>query len=433
MRRTLDALRSGDWITRERIRLVAIALLVASVAGLLVLVLTAHNGIDVQGRPLGTDFSNVYAAGTYVRDGHPEAPFDPVQQFARERALFGETTQFYGWHYPPYFLFVAAALATMPYQLALAVWQAASLGLYLLMIAAMPFSAARAPRKSEILLLALAFPAVFINIGHGQNGFLTAALLGGALLMLRERPALAGMLFGLLAYKPQFGLMIPLALLAGGYWRCFIAAAVTVALATLVTTLAFGTHIWAAFIASTEFSRTVVLEQGNTGWYKIQSVFSWARMWGAPIALAYAAQAAVTAAIAFAVVRLWRSAAPFALKGAALCLAAILATPYSLDYDLVVLAPAIAFLALDGIEHGFAPWEKTALAALWLSPLITRSVAQATLIPLGVPAMLTMFVLIVRRADRCDVFPMTCLRSSPTIPKAGSGTPRGHDIAAFRS
>src|SRR5579883_1022623 len=134
MRRTLDALRSGDWITRERIRLVAIALLVASVAGILVLVLTAHNGIDVQGRPLGTDFSNVYAAGTYVRDGHPEAPFDPVQQFARERALFGETTQFYGWHYPPYFLFVAAALAAMPYPLALMVWQAVTLALYLLMI-----------------------------------------------------------------------------------------------------------------------------------------------------------------------------------------------------------------------------------------------------------------------------------------------------------
>ena len=50
--------------------------------------------------------------------------FDPPPQHAREQTIFGEATPFYGWHYPPFFLFVAAALALMPYALALAVWQA---------------------------------------------------------------------------------------------------------------------------------------------------------------------------------------------------------------------------------------------------------------------------------------------------------------------
>src|ERR1700683_4602327 len=136
MDRVREALRNGDWLTRERIRLVTVVLLIASVAGFLYLVVTAHGAVDLQGRPLGTDFSNVYAAGTYVRDGRPEAAFDPVQQFAREQAIFGASTQFYGWHYPPYFLFIAAALATMPYGLALAVWQAVSPGLYLFVIRA---------------------------------------------------------------------------------------------------------------------------------------------------------------------------------------------------------------------------------------------------------------------------------------------------------
>ena len=67
--------------------------------------------------------------------------------------------------------------------------------------------------------------------------------------------------------------------------------------------------------------------------------------------------------------------AAFALKAAALLIGTMLATPYSLDYDLMLLAPAIAFLAADGIERGFAPYEKTVLAALWLVPLIARSVA----------------------------------------------------------
>ena len=119
----LDILRSGDWLTLARARLWALAVLIASAGGLVYLVATSDGLNDYQGRPLGTDFSNVYAAGTYVLDGRPAAPFDPRLQHAREMEIFGAKTPFYGWHYPPFFLGVAAALALMPYQLALIVWQ----------------------------------------------------------------------------------------------------------------------------------------------------------------------------------------------------------------------------------------------------------------------------------------------------------------------
>jgi alpha-1,2-mannosyltransferase len=411
MDRVRQALRSGEWLSRERIRMVAVAVLLASAGGFLYLVVTATGGVDLQGRPIGTDFSNVYAAGTYVLEGNFQAPFDSVQQFAREQAIFGEATQFYGWHYPPYFLFVAAALAWMPYGLALFVWQAVTLGLYLLAVRAIlktfaPEGGTIASADPLWLLLALAFPAVLINVGHGHNGFLTAALLGGGLVSLDRRSMLAGILFGLMAYKPQFGLMIPIALAAGGYWRTFVAAAVTAVLLTLVTTLVFGVQVWHAFFVGAEFTRTVVLEQGDTGWHKIQSIFSWARMWGAPVPLAYAIQGTATLVFAMATAWLWHGKAPYPLKAAGLCLAAILATPYTLDYDMMVLAPAIAFLAADGMARGFGPWEKTALAALWLVPLVARTVPQLTLIPLGVPAMLAMFVLILRRAGLALALPM---------------------------
>ena len=447
MDRALTMLRSGDWLTRERIRLVASVLLIASTIGFLFLVVTARDDIDRQGRPLGTDFSNVYAAGTYVLDGNPDAPFDPPVQYAREQSIFGKATPFYGWHYPPYFLFIAGALAKMPYALAFAVWQASTLALYLLAIWAI---IAPSPRlwgrvtsgrtrwqsgpshmaeKGDWLLLALAFPAVLINVGHGQNGFLTAALLGGALVLLDRRPLIAGILFGLLVYKPQFGLMIPIALLAGAHWRSLTAAAATVVVLTLVTTFAFGLQVWPAFLASTHFSRTVVLEQGNTGWEKIQSLFSWARMWGAPIPLAYALQGALTVALGIAIVRLWRSAASPTLKAASLCLAAILATPYTLDYDMMVLGPAIAFFAVDGLVRGFGPWEKTTVAALWLVPIAARSVAQITLIPVGVIAMLSMFFVIVKRAELVRALPMAFAGAAPKL--SDGGPARGHDIAAF--
>src|SRR5438445_821510 len=90
----LDILRSGAWLSRARMRFVAWAVLVASLIGFGYLVATAHDSVDVLGRPLGTDFSNIYAAGTYVLEGKAAAPFDPALQHAREQAIFGQDTPF---------------------------------------------------------------------------------------------------------------------------------------------------------------------------------------------------------------------------------------------------------------------------------------------------------------------------------------------------
>jgi hypothetical protein len=414
----IATLRSGDWLTRERLRLLPVAVLIMSVFAIIYVVTTSDGLNDYQGRPLGSDFSNVYAAGSLVREGRPEAAFDWAQHHAREQAIFGERTPFYGWHYPPFFLFIAAALATMPYPLALLVWQIATLALYLVVtraiVVSLPSPLVGKVKESDWLLPALAFPAVVVNLGHGQNGFLSAALIGAGLVLLDRKPIAAGLMFGLMAYKPQFGFMIPLALIAGGYWRAFAAAAFTVAALAIVTTAAFGTAMWIAFLDSLHLSRTIVLEQGNTGWYKIQSVFSWVRAWGGSIALAYAAHGAIALAVGVALVRLWRSEAAYPLKAAALALATVIATPYSLDYDLMVLGPALAFLAAHGLQRGFGRWEISALALLWLMPLVARSSAEFLLIPLGCWSMLLIFALILRRADAAG-------RAFPAKPRLTTG------------
>jgi alpha-1,2-mannosyltransferase len=394
-----DVLRSGAWITRERVKLVVFGLLAAMLIATAYLVATSDGLSDRFGRPLGTDFSNIYAAGTYVLDGNAAAPFDPLRQYARERAIFGKDTPFYGWHYPPYFLGLAALFAAMPYALALALWQSVTFALYVLaMRAILRTDRARALDDPLWLPLVIGFPAVFVNLGHGHNGFLTAALFGAALLQLDRKPVLAGVLFGCIAYKPQFGLLVPVVLAVSGRWRAFAAAAATVAALTIAVTAVFGVKIWGAFLASTEFTRTVVLEQGDTGWHKIQSVFSVVRMWGGGIPVAYGIQGATTLAVAAALACLWRSRARFPLKAAALVIGTVLATPYSLDYDLMLMAPAIAFLAADGMQRRFSPWEKTLLAVLWLVPILTRPVAEAAHVPLAVPAMLAAFFWLLRRA-----------------------------------
>jgi len=404
----LDAVRTGAWLTRARMRLWGAAVLIAAAGGLAFLLITTHGLVDYLNRPLGTDFSSFYVAGTYANAGDAAAPYDPARQHAGERAIFGADSPFYSFTYPPFFLLLAAPLARLPYIWALALWQAVSLALYLLAMAAVLRTAAAQTRvrigEDRLwLLLALAFPAVFLNLGHGQNGVLTAALIAGALACIDTRPIVAGVLFGLLAYKPQFGPMIPLALVAGGYWRTIAAAAVTVALLVLATLAAFGPEVWRAFFASTEFSRTVLLESGTVGWNKLQSAFAWVRLWGGSVQLAYAVQGALSLGVAGTLLWLWRSAAPFALKAAALCLAVPLGTPFCYDYDLMVLAPAIAFVAVHGATHGFHAYEKTALAGLWIVPLLARSVAGAALIPLAIPAVLAAFALTLRTALRSNM------------------------------
>jgi hypothetical protein len=387
----IDAAANGGWLTLERLRAYALIFLAVGAVTVGAIFVTANGLNDYRGRPIGTDFSNVYAAGKFVLEGKPAAPFWPELQQAKEKSIFGTETPFYGWHYPPVFLMLAALLALMPYLLSLAVWQLASLALYL-------WNMLSIVKDRRAFLPALAFPAVFINLSHGQNGFLTASLIGGGLLLLDSSPIIAGILIGLLAYKPQFGLLIPLALIASGRWRVFFVAAATVLALCAATYVFYGAETWIAFRESLTFTRTVVLEQGGTGFYKIQSPFAAARLWGAPVTAAYAVQAVFTLGAAVLIVRLWREKATLEIKAAALIAACLFATPYSLDYDLVVMAPAIAFLALDGLKRGFLPWEKTLLAFCWFVPVITRFVAEYTEVPLGLIALLVLFALALRRA-----------------------------------
>ena len=141
-----------------------------------------------------------------------------------------------------------------------------------------------------------------------------------------------------------------------------------------------------------------MLEQGSTGWEKIQSAFSAARNWGADVHTAYAIQIALGVMLAATLAWLWHSDAAFELKASALATASLLATPYVLDYDIVVLAVAIAFFARHGLRCGFADFEVSVLAASWIVPLFARGVAGATGVPLGLIVLLMLYGFVLRRA-----------------------------------
>lgn len=389
----LEQIRSGEYLDRARIRRIAVIYLVVAAVSFAFLLATSDGFKDRTGRPLGADFMAFHVAGTVTLEDGAAAAYDGSKQYAEHQTKLGEDRpSFWPYLYPPAFLFIAMALASLPYLAAWLLWMGATLGLY---AAAMQ---KLAPGKFAALL-ALALPAVYTNFLHGQNGFLIAALFAfGLHSLFAGRSLLAGIALGLIAIKPQYGLLIPVALAAGGHWRAFAAAGATVAAQIALPAIVFGPEVWIGFFDTMRAARVEVVEAGAIGFEKIQSVFAQARFAGAPVGVAYALQGAACAALAYAVFRLWRSSAADEIKGACLVIAAILATPYAVDYDLVILAPAMALLIQAGVRTGFHSFEKTALLLAAIAPVIARPVGESLHLSLGLMATLALLAVTLRRA-----------------------------------
>jgi arabinofuranan 3-O-arabinosyltransferase len=293
----------------------------------------------------------------------------------------------YAWHYPPPFLLVAAMLAQFPYAVGFIGWMAVSLVPYLAVlrgIVGRPFG----------LVLAFACPMVFSNMLVGQNGFLTAALIGGTLYLLPARPVLAGICLGLLSYKPQYGVLFPLVLIAAGQWRAFTSAAVTVVVLGLASVLAFGVDAWIAFFHWMPTFSRMYLSEALAPWWKLQSLYAMLRFLGTPESPAWAVHWVFTASIATTLVLMWRSRVAYTLKAAALAVGALLTTPYLFMYDLMVLAIPVAFLIRIGLRSGFRPYELPSLGvagALVITFIFTG-------IPAGLGATLIVAGLVLGRA-----------------------------------
>jgi hypothetical protein len=335
-----------------------------------------------------SDFVNVWAAGRLVLEGHPAAVYDwPAHKLVEEAAVGHAFGGYFGWHYPPTFLFVAAALSLLTYATAYAVWVFGTFPIYLAAIRAIV-------GERTGYLLAAAFPALLANFIVGQNGFLTAGLVGGALVLLPRRPIVAGLLLGLLTYKPHLGLLFPIALVAAGYWRAFFTAAMVAVLMAVAAWFAFGSDTWQAFFANIGHTSQAFLSDGWADWGKLQTAFGLTRMLGGGETLAWAVQGAVALVAAIAIALLWRSRAAYEIKAAALATGAMLATPYLYTYDLVVLAVPLAFLFRFGRVRGFLPHEMAGIGVACLLVLIFPFVKA----PVGFAALLVVAALIARRA-----------------------------------
>jgi hypothetical protein len=354
----------------------------------------SRNGLDPSGKPLGTDFLSFWAASKIALTGDAENVYVVGLHYAAQQAAFpGSEISYAAYFYPPVYLLVCLPLALLPYFASLVVWLTATGYLYWRVVRQF----FRDAHGASMALLA--FPAVLVNIGHGQNGFLTAALFGGAVLACEKRPILAGVLFGSLAFKPHLAILVPIALAARGAWKTFVAAALTAVGLVVLSVAVFGIESWKGFLAASPLAKAT-LEHELVGSAKMQSVFAAVRLLHGSLFAAYAIQAAVAVmACALLLLLARRSARPLT-QGVALVSAALLATPFLLDYDLTLLAIPLAWLFSEGRRTGFLAWEKILLLAAFVLPLVSRLVADRLGLPLGPPVLAGIFLLILRRGLR---------------------------------
>jgi hypothetical protein len=371
--------------TRSLAVTAAASFAIAYIIGLC-LMLKSHDWIiGANGRPSVTDFMVFWLAGHSALKGAAAAAYVPQLHHAAEAAMSGHT--FAGqlpWRNSPLFFFVATPLALLPYVWSFIAWVAASLAIY-------GFVVSRIARSSLGAILACAAPPVFINALCGQNGTLTAALMGTALLCLERRPVISGILIGLLSYKPQLGILFPVVLLAGGHWRTFATAAVTCAVGMLASTLIFGAESWRAFLHYLPITSDQILVHGINGFNKLQTMYGLMRWLGFGNSSAWIMQTGVIGIVGVALFWLWRRNLPYALKAAALPVATLLVTPHLFMYDFPLLTVSFAFLyrqrAFDSVEFWSIGVAGACMGAFLFLP-----------IPIGLVALLIAAALIVRRA-----------------------------------
>ena len=339
--------------------------------------------LDPLGKPVGADFLAFYAGSQLALEGKAQAAYDYPTFHKTQTDIIEATPPPLFWLYPPSFFLVILPLSLFPYIISWLVWLFLTGAGYLAVM-----------RKifpdSLTLTVAIAFPGTIQNIIQGQNGFLSTIFIGGGLILLPSRPFYAGILLGMMTYKPHLSFLLPVALLASRHWLAlggFMIGAVSLIASS---TIVLGADIWIIYIKNILYA-TQVLQSDVAPLYKAPTTYAFAILLGANVVIARILQATVSVFVLATIIWLWsRSAVPHAEKAAGLAVGIFLFTPSVYDYDLAILAVAIAFTARELMYHGGRFYEKWILVAVWVLPLAFPIVAAASNLQIG-PLILALF------------------------------------------
>ena len=289
--------------------------------------------VTILADPYQMDFVSYWAAARLTVAGNPAGAYD----LALHRSVELGAIPLRGalpFAYPPCFLLLLAPFGLLAYPVAAVAWVLLGVAAY-----------GAGLRRWALPWLAFSFPPLLVNVITGQSGLLATAVLAGGIMLLPKRPIVAGFLLGLLVVKPQLGLVIPLALLAGREWRVIAGAAASALGLVALSLLVFGWAPWQAWFGNAAVAASIASE-GLAGWHRMASVYGALREAGLASVAAWLVHAALALGAAGAACLVWYRRAEPEPRAAALAAATALASPYLFVYDSLILV--LPFLWLIG-------------------------------------------------------------------------------------
>jgi hypothetical protein len=319
------------------------------------------------GHILGRDFANYWMGARLFLTHRIDMLFDPALYTRAVTAMWGGDLHMLSFSYPPSMLPLIGWLGLLPYPAALALWTV--LGLAALFAAAWPYS------KTPLVAAAiLASGAVLACIDDGQNGLFTSALIVAALTRLDRRPALAGVLIGLLTVKPHLGLLLPVALLAARRWRVIWSASASALCLFAFSLLVAGPEAWRLYLEKTAPYQGYLFRHSEGMWQAMTPSPAVATITaGGSWSLAWIVQGVATTAAVALVATLFarRAKRPIGdLDRVVLVAATFLASPYSFNYDMGALAVFLLIASVSKPELDQSAWWRWGAVLLWSAPIV---------------------------------------------------------------
>ena len=318
------------------------------------------------GIPAGADFIQIWAASSLALQGHPSSIYNPETLKMVETTFLGGSFKGYmACHLAPSFLVTILPISFIPYLAALFAWLAIPLcGLMVIVYKIAPYRIT--------IPLALAFPAIPMNIYYGQGAFLITFLMGAGLLLLDSSPIMSGILFSLiLNYKPHLGLLILVALLAGRRWKSCGAIVVATSGLVIASAWVMGTDTWIAFFKNISYASSI-LQNDSAIWDRMPTIFALVRLQGGSVGLAMVLQIIIAVGAIILLILVWRRDYPLPVRGSVLVLGTFLCSPYAFEYDLTLLLLPLAWFAVENFQNNWLTAKGVLFVLLWYSPFLNK-------------------------------------------------------------
>jgi hypothetical protein len=357
---------------------------------------TDYAGRTPDNPPEFGDFFALWSYGKIIA-GHPASSLYAMGTLhALQVALGMRESAFNPFPYPPVAILLFRPLTLLPYGTTYLVWTLGTLALFVWAVAA------TCSRMGISVAGIIVAPVTIGCIASGQSGFLAAALLTGGVRLAGRRPILGGILIGLLAYKPQMAMLVPIAFAAAGYGRAFAAACVTVILLASSATLAYGSGIWSDWLAMLP-AYAAAFDTDPVHMTLKPTIMANLQLAGVALPLAKAIQGLVSITVAVLVWRCFRQEAG-RLAAAALLVGTVLATPHALIYDLPIVAAAMALFIQERMVTNpvFSLGEVGILILGYIFPLLMLMKMKPAALPVSAVPLVLLFGLILRDARRAE-------------------------------